>query len=100
MKDIQGYECRMSPSIDYASTYYGSADDKCTLRIISLDLDFLEEIQAWITENVDDQLSGRFSRDTIRGTDYSSKGRYSWSISCAQNKKGMTAKAALIQRFF
>ena len=31
--DVKGKECRMSPSIDYASTYYGSADDKCTLRI-------------------------------------------------------------------
>lgn len=100
VKDIQGYECRMSPSIDYASTYYGSADDKCTLRIISLDLDFLEEIQAWIERYAGGQLYGEFSRKNIRGTDYSDKGRYSWSISCAQNKKGMAAKAALIQRFF
>ena len=69
-QDIQGYECRMSPSIDYASTYYGSADDKCTLRIVSLDLDFLEEMQVWINEHAEGQLSGGFSRDTIRGTDY------------------------------
>lgn len=98
--DVKGEECRMSPSIDYASTYYGSADDKCTLRIVSLDLDFLEEMQVWINEHAEGQLSGGFSRDTIRGTDYSQAGRYCWSISCSQNKKGMAAKAALIQHFF
>ena len=98
--DVKGEECRMSPSIDYASTYYGSADDKCTLRIVSLDLAFLEEMQVWINEHAEGQLSGGFSRDTIRGTDYSQAGRYCWSISCSQNKKGMAAKAALIQHFF
>ena len=98
--DVKGEECRMSHSIDYASTYYGSADDKCTLRIVSLDLDFLEEMQVWINEHAEGQLSGGFSRDTIRGTDYSQAGRYCWSISCSQNKKGMAAKAALIQHFF
>lgn len=100
VKNVKGHECRMSHSIDYASTYYGSADDKCTLRIVSLDLDFLEEMQAWINEHAEGQLSGGFSRDTIRGTDYSQAGRYCWSIYCSQNKKGMAAKAALIQHFF
>ena len=100
VQNIKGYECRMSPEISYATDYSGSVNDKCTLRIHSLDLDFLEEVQAWIDEYADGQLSGRFSRDTIRGTDYCNKGRYSWSISCAQNKKGMAAKAALIERFF
>lgn len=98
--DVKGKECRMSHSIDYASTYYGRADDKCTLRIVSLDLAFLEQVQVWINEHADGQLSGRFSRDTIRGTDYSQAGRYCWSIYCSQNKKGMAAKAALIQHFF
>lgn len=99
-QNVQGHECRMSPEISYATDYSGSANDKCTLKIHSLDLDFLEDIQAWIDEYADGQLSGRFSRDTIRGTDYCNNGRYSWSISCAQNKKGMAAKAALIERFF
>ena len=99
-QNVQGYECRMSPEISYATDYSGSANDKRTMAIHSLDLDFLEEVQAWIDEYADGQLSGRFSRDTIRGTDYCNKGRYSWSISCAQNKKGMAAKAALIERFF
>ncbi|WP_291244540.1 hypothetical protein [Fournierella sp.] len=100
VRNVQGYECRMSPEISYATDYSGGADDKRTMAIHSLDLDFLEEVQAWIDEYADGQLSGRFSRDTIRGTDYCNKGRYSWSISCAQNKKGMAAKAALIERFF
>lgn len=99
-QNVKGHECRMSPEISYATDYSGSADDKCTLKIHSLDLDFLEDVQAWIDEYADGQLSGRFSRDIIRGTDYCNKGRYSWSISCAQNKKGMAAKAALIERFF
>lgn len=99
-QNVKGHECRMSPEISYATDYSGSADDKCTLKIHSLDLDFLEDVQAWIDEYADGQLSGRFSRDTIRGTDYCNKGRYSWSIGCAQNKKGMAAKAALIERFF
>ena len=99
-QNVQGYECRMSPEISYVTDYSGSANDKCTLKIHSLDLDFLEDIQAWIDEYADGQLSGRFSRDTVRGTDYCNKGRYSWSISCSQNKKGMAAKAALIERFF
>lgn len=85
---------------EYVQALYGSADDKCTLRIVSLDLDFLEEMQVWINEHAEGQLSGGFSRDTIRGTDYSQAGRYCWSISCSQNKKGMAAKAALIQKFF
>ena len=98
--DIKGYECRMSPVIDYATTYYGSADDKTTLRIVSLDLDFLSEIQAWMDKHAGGQLFGGFSRQNIRSTDYSSGGRYSLSIACAQNKQGMAAKAELIQRFF
>ena len=99
-KDVQGYECRMSPTISYTTTYRGQANDKCTLHILSLDLDFLDEVQAWIYDNASDTLSAGFSRGSMRGTDFSDKGRYSLSISCTQNKKGMAAKAALLDRFF
>ena len=99
-KEVHGYECRMSPTISYTTTYLGQADDKCTLRILSLDLDFLDTVQAWIYDHADDTLSAGFSRGSMRGTDFSNKGRYSLSISCAQNKKGMAAKAALIEQFF
>lgn len=99
-KEVQGFECRMSPTISYTTTYNGQANDKCTLKILSLDLDFMDEVQAWIYDNAADTLSAGFSRGSMRGTDFSNKGRYSLSISCAQNKKGMAAKAALIEQFF
>lgn len=99
-KDVQGYECRMSPTISYTTTYRGQANDKCTLHILSLDLDFLDEVQAWIYDNAADTLSAGFSRGSMRGIEFSDKGRYSLSISCTQNKKGMAAKAALLDRFF
>lgn len=99
-KEVQGYECRMSPTISYTTSYRGQANDKCTLHILSLDLDFLDTVQAWIYDHAADTLSAGFSRGSMRGTDFSDKGRYSLSISCAQNKKGMAAKAALIEQFF
>lgn len=99
-KEIQGYECRMSPTISYTTTYRGQANDKCTLHILSLDLDFLDTVQAWIYDHAADTLTAGFSRGSMRDTDFSDKGRYSLSISCAQNKKGMAAKAALIEQFF
>lgn len=99
-KEVQGYECRMSPTISYTTSYRGQASDKCTLHILSLDLDFLDTVQAWIDDHAADTLSAGFSRGSMRGTDFSDKGRYSLSISCAQNKKGMAAKAALIEQFF
>lgn len=99
-KEIQGYECRMSPTISYTTSYRGQANDKCTLHILSLDLDFLDTVQAWIYDHAADTLTAGFSRGSMRGTDFSNKGRYSLSISCVQNKKGMAAKAALIEQFF
>lgn len=99
-KEVQGYECRMSPTISYTTSYRGQVNDKCTLHILSLDLDFLDTVQAWIYDHAADTLTAGFSRGSMRGTDFSNKGRYSLSISCAQNKKGMAAKAALIEQFF
>lgn len=100
VQDVKGQECRMSPTINYATTYRGQADDKCTLHIVSLDLDFLDEVQAWIYDHAADTLTAGFSRGSIRGIEFSDKGRYSLSVSCAQNKKGMAAKAALLAEFF
>ena len=99
-QDIKGQECRMSPAISYTTTYRGQANDKCTLHIVSMDLDFLEKVQAWIYDNAADTLTAGFSRGSMRAVDFSDQGRYSLSISCAQNKKGMAAKAALLDRFF
>lgn len=98
--DVNGYECRMSPILEYASTYHGSTDDKGSLHIVSLDLDFLDEVQAWIHDHAADTLTAGFSRGSIRGIEFSDKGRYSLSVLCAQNKKGIAAKAALLAHFF
>ena len=98
--DVKGQECRMSPTIEYTTTYHGRADDKCSLRIVSLDLDFLDEVQAWIYDHANETLRAGFSRGSMRGIEFSDKGRYSLSVLCAQNKKGVAAKAALLEEFF
>ena len=99
-QDVKGYECRMSPTIEYTTTYHGRAGDKCSLRIVSLDLDFLDEVQAWIYDHANETLRADFSRGSMRGIEFSDKGRYSLSVLCAQNKKGVAAKAALLEEFF
>lgn len=98
----KGYECRMPQSeIRYATEFTGSVNDKCTCRISSLDFDFLALISTWIKETYPDgELSGVFSMNKRRGADYVSAGRFCLSLYCAQNKKGLAAKAALRQRFF
>lgn len=99
-RDVKGYECRMSPTLEYATTYYGRAENKCSLHIVSLDLDFLDEVQAWIYDHANETLRADFSRGSMRGIEFSDKGRYSLSVLCAQNKKGVAAKAALLAEFF
>lgn len=99
-RDVKGYECRMSPTLEYATTYYGRAENKCSLHIVSLDLDFLDEVQAWIYDHANETLRADFSRGSMRGIEFSDKGRYSLSVLCAQNKKGVSAKAALLAEFF
>ena len=99
-QDVKGQECRMSPIIEYATAYYGRADDKCSLHIVSLDLDFLDEVQAWIYDHATDTLTAGFSRGSMRGIEFSDKGRYSLSVLCAQNKRGIAAKASLLAEFF
>lgn len=99
--EIKGYECRMSKDIEYASRFSGSVSDKNTCHIVSLDFDFLERVSNWIAENYPGgELNGRFNRSEIRPVEYSSNGRYRLTISCAQNKAGMAAKAALLAQFF
>ena len=101
MKDVKGYECRISPTLSYDSRFIGSTKDKCTCAVISLDFDFLEQISAWVKDTFPQgELTGGFSRDKIRPTDYSHNGRYCCTFVCAANKKGISAKAALLARFF
>lgn len=97
----KGYECRMSKTLSYASQFIGSTKDKCTCSVVSLDFDFLEEISAWIKETFTaGELTGGFSRGEIRATEYCHNGRYQYTLYCAQNKKGIAAKAALFEHFF
>ena len=97
----KGYECRMSKTLSYASQFIGSTKDKCTCSVVSLDFGFLEQISAWVKETFTlGELTGYFSRGKIRATDYCHNGRYQYTLCCAQNKKGIAAKAALFEHFF
>lgn len=101
VQEIKGYECRTSRTLSYDSHFIGSTEDKCTCSVVSLDFDFLEQISAWVKDTFPlGKLTGGFSRDEIRPTDYSHNGRYCCTFVCASNKKGIAAKAALFARFF
>ena len=96
-----GYECRMSPRLEYATEIIGRVDDKCTMHIDSLDFDFLGRVGAWIKAHYPaGEISGDFNPDLMRACQYVSDGRYRMSISCAQNKAGMAAKNELMRAFF
>ncbi len=97
----KGYECRMSKTLAYDSRFIGSTKDKCTCSVVSLDFDFLEQISSWVKKTfTSGELTGHFSRDKIRATEYCHNGRYQYTLCCAQNKKGIAAKAALFEHFF
>lgn len=101
VKDIQGYECRVSPTLEYRTELHGRLDDKTTIRVTSLDFDFLERVSDWVKEHYPNgELSGRFSRDRIRAVEYVDQGRYRYTLACSQNKKGIAAKRALWAEFF
>lgn len=101
VQDIKGYECRTSRTLSYDSHFIGAIEDKCTCSVVSLDFNFLEHISAWVKDTFPlGELTGGFSQDEIRPTDYSHNGRYCCTFVCASNKKGIAAKAALFARFF
>ena len=99
--DIKGYECRASQFLRYQTELSGALDDKTTIRIESLDFDFLERVSNWVKEHYPDgELLGRFSRENISSARYTSDGRYCYTLPCSQNKKGIAAKRALWAEFF
>lgn len=99
-RETQGYECRMSKTLTYASEFAGSIKDKCTCRVHSLDFDFLSQVSSWIKDSYPDrEIFGSFSKD-IRASDYGSDGRYCLTITCTQNLKGVAAKRELLDQFF
>lgn len=98
--EIKGYECRMSPALDYATYYQGNGVDKCVLHIYSLDYDFLDRLSAWVAEQFPEgEISCNFDRSKVRASEFIG-GLYNISIYPMQNKRGISAKAALIERFF
>lgn len=98
--DVKGYECRMSPTLDYATYYQGGGDDKCVLHIYSLDYDFLDRVTAWTAEQFPEkEIRCSFDRSRIRAAEFSG-GLYSMSVYPMPNKKGIAAKAALLAEFF
>ena len=99
-RETQGYECRMSKTLTYASEFAGSIKDKCTCRVHSLDFDFLSQVSSWIKDTYPDrEIFGSFSKD-IRASDYGSDGRYCLTITCTQNLKGIATKRELLGQFF
>ena len=61
----------------------------------------MEQISSWVKKTfTSGELTGYFSRGEIRATDYCHNGRYQYTLCCAQNKKGIAAKAALFEHFF
>lgn len=99
-RETQGYECRISKTLTYASEFAGSIKDKCTCRVHSLDFDFLSQVSSWIKDTYPDrEIFGSFSKD-IRASDYGSDGRYCLTITCTQNLKGVAAKRELLDQFF
>lgn len=99
-RETQGYECRMSKTLTYASEFAGSIKDKCTCRVHSLDFDFLSQVSSWIKDTYPDrEIFGSFPKD-IRASDYGSDGRYCLTITCTQNLKGVAAKRELLGQFF
>lgn len=98
--DVKGYECRMSPTLDYATYYQGGGDDKCVLHIYSLDYDFLDRVTAWTAEQFPEkEIRCSFDRNRIRAAEFSG-GLYSMSVYPMPNKKGIAAKVALLAEFF
>lgn len=87
------YECRAgSLPPNYETTWRGSLDDKNTLNIYSLDFALMAEIVAFAQIHPD--LSAAYNADSQADC------RRTISVSCSSNKKGMSAKQELIDKFF
>lgn len=86
------WECRAgSQKPNKNNEWVGSVEDKNTIRINSLDNNFLEFIIEYCEEHPD--LSAGYNQDLADC-------RRTISISCSQNKKGIAAKKAIIEKFF
>lgn len=100
VEKVEGQECIASRAITYDTTLEGPIDGKTSLRIYSLDFDFLDEVCHWANAQPDGVLCVSFDREKIRRSEFAACGRYRMSILPAQNKQGIAAKQALAARFF
>jgi len=86
------WECRAgSKPPNHKNEWIGSTEDKLSIHIKSLDHNFLEAVMKFCEEHPD--LSAGYNQDL-------DDCRRVISVSCSQNKKGITAKKALIEKFF
>lgn len=87
------WECRagsLPPS--HLTEWRGNLNDKNTLNIYSLDVKFMTEVITYAQNHPD--LSAAYNADSMADC------RRTISVSCSGNKKGMTAKKELIDKFF
>lgn len=88
------WECRAgSEKPNNTNEWIGSLEDKNSIYIKSLDHDFLESIIAYCKEEKPYFLSAGYIQDTADC-------RQAISVSCSSNKRGIAAKAALVEKFF
>lgn len=87
------FECRAgSLPPNHKNEWQGSLEDKCTIRVLSLDHELCEAIIAYCGDQPD--LYANYN-----GQDHSDC-RKSVSVGCSYNKKGVAAKRAFIEKFF
>ena len=87
------FECRAgSQEPNHKTEWAGSVDDKNTIRIHSLDRNFMEEIRQFCVDHP--ELGASYLADNMPDC------RRTLTINCSANKKGIVAKKELIKKFF
>lgn len=95
---IRAWECRTSQRLNYDTYADLSLGKKTVGSVYSLDLSFLQEVQAFVQQT--DGITTDTGKPGERGVQYGTDGLYRLPISSEQNKKGIAAKQALFDRFF
>jgi hypothetical protein len=87
------WECRAgSKEPNHTNEWTGSLESKTGLDINSLDHNFLESVIEYCKEQPD--IAAGYNADHLADC------RRTVSVSCSQNKKGIAAKKALVEKFF
>ena len=95
---VRAWECRTSQRLNYDTYADLSLGSKTVGSVYSLDFPFLQEIQSFIQQT--DGISTDRGKPGERGVQYGTDGLYRLPIYPDQNKKGISAKQALFDRFF